>query len=465
MIGEWFSVQDWTLISIFFYIAVLVLTAIYTYGIKRSSFFEPVSLYLFFVSLFTLPLPIRFCITTDIEGNVSPMLMQFAPWLGVSVFLTALALPTFVIAYYSRWAKVLGSKIPLIADNRSRGAGIGIWVLTGISFLLIYLLTESLGGIFSFLLLGYKSSEETFGRGYLAVGFPWLVVAMLAWLDRYASQRKIFDLIWAVCLLCLNVMIFAITGNRAMLMYMAISLIVFVNYRIRRIGFRTLLPVALCGFLALNLMGAMRASSYESVSDFVNKTFVSTGDVVDGDKENFFYTLTIGEFVVPFETLPQVIRKIGAEELPWFGWSYFRSPVYLIPSFIYPDRPDAIAKWYMDKYYGGGFGLNEGRQFFFLSEGYVNFGPLGVLLVAGAWGLLWGILHNWMIRGVDRFGVVLLYSLLSAFMFRCIAGDVVTLLVGTAQQSVAAIFIIFVVANLVRRLGACPIESCQRTNT
>ena len=453
MTGEWLPIQDWTFISVVFYFLILILTATYVYRVKHASLFEPVSLYLFFVSLFALPLPIRFCITTEIEGNVSPVLMHFAPWLAVSLALTALALPFFVLSYYSRWAKALGERVPLISDKGVRGSGFSIWVLTVLSMLLIYLLTESLGGILAFLLLGYKSSEETFGRGYLAVGFPWLVVAMLAWLDRYATRRKVIDAIWAAGLLFVNAGIFAITGNRGMLMYMAIALIIFVNYRIRRIRLRTLLPMAICGFLALNLMGTLRASSYENVSDFIEKTFITSNNVAEHNKESFFYTLTIGEFVVPFETLPQIVRTIGISEAPWLGLSYLRAPVYLIPGFLFPERPDSLGKWYMDEFYGGGFGLNEGRQFFFLSEGYLNFGPFGVFFISFAWGLLWGALQHWMTRGVDRFGVVLIYALLAAFMFRCIAGDVVTLLVGTAQQSLAAVFIVLSVANWFRRFG------------
>ncbi len=452
MISEWLSAQEWTLISVLFYLGVLVTTAVYVYGVKRASLFEPVSLYLFFVSLFALPLPIRFCITAEIEGNVSPALMQFAPWLPISIVMTAFALPIFVVAYYSIWAKLLGRYIPLIPDKGLRGTAVSIWLLTVLSVILIYLLAESLGGILAFLLLGYKSSEETFGRGYLAVGFSWLVVAMLAWLDRYASRRKVIDAIWAVGLLFVNTAIFFITGNRAMLMYMAIALIVFVNYRIRRIGILTLLPAVLVGFLALNLMGSLRTSNYENVGDFIEKTFITSPAVAERDKESFFYTLTIGEFIVPFETLPQVIRTIGVSDMPWLGWSYLRAPVYLIPSFIFPDRPLPIGNWYMENFYGNGYGLNEGRAFFFLAEGYLNFGPFGILLVAMVWGCMWGGLQSWMLRGKDHFGGVLVYALLSAYMFRCVAGDVVTLLVGTTQQSLAAVFIVFIVSYCIRRI-------------
>jgi hypothetical protein len=299
------------------------------------------------------------------------------------------------------------------------------------------------------LLLGYNSSAETFGRGYLAVGFPWLVVAMLAMLDRFAVTRHWLDAGLGVALLAVNLGIFAVTGNRAMIMYLAIAALIFFNFRIRRISLSMLLPVAIAGFLALNVMGTLRDSDYESLADFGEQTFSSaeSGPALD-NKESFFYTLTIGEFVVPFETLPQMVRTVGVTETPWFGISFLRAPVYLIPSFVYSDRPLPLSNWYMEKFYGGGYGLNEGRQFFFLSEGYLNFGPLGVILVAAVWGLGWGALHRWMQRGRERFGTVLIYALLTAFMFRCISGDFVSLLVGTTQQSLAAVFLILVVANV-----------------
>lgn len=440
---------DWTLLSIFFYLSVLTMLSFYVFWLRRVSVFEPVGVFLFFVSLFALPLPIRYCLTTEIEGNVSPMLMQFAPWLPPALALTALAMMVFVAVYYSSWARRLGDRIPLLPDRGVNGSGLGVVVLVGLSLLLIYLLTESVGGIVAFLLLGYKSSEVTFGRGYLAVGFPWLVVAMLTLLDRYATKRGRLDLALAIVMLVADLLCFIITGNRAMIMYLGMALAVFVHFRIRRIGRVALLGLCIVGFLALNLMGSLRGSDYESVGDFSQKTF-ETSDAASHtrDVERFFYTLTIGEFVVPFETLPQLMRTVGISEWPWIGWSFARAPVYMIPSFVLPDRPLPLTNWYMERFYGGSGGLNEGRAFFFLSEGYLNFGIPGVFLVAIIWGLGWGALQRWMERGQGRFGTVMIYALLVAYMFRCIAGDVVTLLVGTTQQSLAAVVVVFVVARL-----------------
>lgn len=449
--------QDWILSSILLYACAVLAVGAYAIFVRRASVFEPIGQYLLFVTLFSLPLPIRAWMTMEIEGNVSPYLPQFAPYLPVSLALTALSLPVFAAGYYSRFARRLGERVPLLAQRGLCGARAGVLALVVLSCVLIYLLTEEVGGFVPFLLLGYKSSEATFGRGYLAVGFPWLVVATVALLDRYAVGRQKVDLLGFGVLLLANLVMHVVTGNRGMIMYLAIVLGVFIHFRIRLLSLRMLLPVAIAGFIALNVVGLLRGSNYDNFGEFFEKTS-SSAEVVGGDNAGVFYTLTIGEFVVPFETLPQMVRTIGVTEWPWMGWSFLRAPVYLIPSAIFPDRPLPLSNWYMANFYGGGYGLNEGRQFFFLAEGYLNFGPLGVLLVAAAWGVFWGALHRWMLRGRDRFGTVLIYALLVGFMFRCIAGDLVTLLVGTMQQSLAAVALIIVVGVLFgsrRQLRAC----------
>lgn len=440
--------SDLILLSIGFYACVLAMTGSYAFVIRRSSLFEPIGVYLFFVTLFALPLPLRAWFTMDIEGNVSPQLPQFAPYLPISLVLTALALPTFAVGYYSRFAVALAAKVPTLAQRNVRGTGPAVLALVMLSGGLIYLLTMEIGGLLPFLLMGYKASEATAGRGYLAVGFPWLVVATIAVLERWVTTRRALDLLAFAILLMLNISIHLLTGNRALLMYTSIVLVVFVHFRIRPLPLKLLAPLALVGFMALNLVGALRGSEYDSLSDFVQKTSASAENVTADNSEGLFYTLTIGEFVVPFEVLPQMVRTIGVTEWPWLGLSFLRSPLYLVPSFLYPDRPESLGAWYTSNFYGGGYGLNEGRQFFFLAEGYLNFGPLGVLLVAIVWGVFWGALHRWMLRGRDRFGTVLVYALLVGFMFRCIAGELVTLVVGVIQQSLVAVALILGIASM-----------------
>ena len=68
----------------------------YAFVVKKSSPFEPIGQYIGFVSLFTLPLPLRASITTDIEGGVSIFLPTIIGYLPGAVLLTAM--PLFAVS-------------------------------------------------------------------------------------------------------------------------------------------------------------------------------------------------------------------------------------------------------------------------------------------------------------------------------------------------------------------------------
>jgi hypothetical protein len=438
------------IVALALYFTALGFVAWYAFVIRKASVLEPIGQYLFFLSLFVVPLPLRVCFTMAIEGDVSPYLPQFAPYIPIAVVLVALSLPVFAMTYYSGMARRLGDRVPVPRGATPGGAAFGVLVVSVLSVLLVAKLAQSVGGLLPFLLLGYKASEVTFGKGYLAVGFPWLIVANVALLECYAMRRQRRYLVAFVLVLALNLVAQAMMGNRALIMYLMTVVITHVHFRIRRLTLRVMLPVLLVGFMALNVLGAIRSSGYTDVDDLVERTS-QTAERQSGDKKNFVYTLTIGEFVVPFETLPQFIRTVGVDHWPWFGLSIVRMPAFLVPSAIYPDRPLPLGAWYMQQFYGGGYGLNEGRAFFYLSEGYLNFGPPGVFLFAAIWGVLWGAVHHWMHRGMNRFGTVLIYALLVGFMSRCIAGDLVSLVVATIQQSLAGALLILGLARLFRK--------------
>lgn len=429
---------DWTVLAVFVYCLTAAVVAFHAFVLRRASIFEPIGQYLVFVSLFTLPLPVRACITLEIEGDVTPHLPALVPYLPVSVLLTAASLPLFSIAYYGSWARRVARVLPVPTPPRRDRSGWAFLGLTAFSLYLIYELTQEAGGLLAFLLLGYGSTEETFGRGYLAIGFPWLFVGSLFLFMRYLRRHTFADaLLFGVALLGVLSVQF-VTGNRAMLVYILLVTLILVHYCVRRLRWYFLVPFGLVAFLGLNLLGAVRGSNYEDLGAFVEHSASSAERITPDNSEGFFYTLTTGEFVVPFETLPQMIDTIGVSENPLFGLSYWRAPLYLVPSVLFPDRPSSVAKWYMDEFYGGGYGLNEGRQFFFLAEAYLNFGPAGILMLALLWGCAWGVLHQWLLRSNLEASAVLIYALLVGYMFRGIAGDFSSLIAGATQQSLVA---------------------------
>lgn len=396
-----------------------------------------VFLFIGFLSLFTLPLPIRACMTEFASGDVTPHLPGLLPYLPIAVALVAFSLPWFVWGYYSGVAKKLGAKIwrPKTGSHYYRA----FLVLIGVSLALVAILAG--GDILHFVLLGYGSTAETPGKGYLAIGLPGTSVASMFLLCRYMAYRQRRDLIFFV-LISLTLAAFElIMGRRGEVMHMLVTTLIFWHYTIRRLSFKAVAVVGIIAFVFLNEYGMVRSSRYESLSDVVQRSADNFGALRNGGgtAAAAYYTLTGGEFVVPFETFPQMVKSVGPEIFPMLGLTYARTPVFFVPQAIYPGhRPDPLANWYMKEFYGSGWGFNEGRGFYFLSEGYLNFGPAGVLGLMVLWGILLGAVHHYMRNSKGGPGAALLFSLALASIPAGIAGDFSSILVGLPEQYLIA---------------------------
>lgn len=369
------------------------------------------------------------CVTDVIEGDVSNQLPTFAPYLPWAVWFCTISIPVFMWCYYSKLSRGVVGRIPRLKPSGQRFY-LAATLICGLSVFMLYELAH--GDLLSFLLLGYNATSEMYGRGYLAAGFTWLFVGTMFILAKYSVQRKKRDLVLFYVLLVPQLAMFFVLGNRHDALFIVTVVILFYHFAIERIKFSRLVLVALVGFLALNVVGTMRQSDYEDYGDFVNKS-INAALKAKGDA--FFYTLTTGEFVAPFETFPQVIRKFGSDEVPCqWGWTFLRAPIYFVPQAIYSDRPPVLTHWYMETFYGNHEGQNIGRQFFFLAEGYLNFGPIGVFLVAAFWGLFLGAVHRWRAQNSKNWAVSLVYALTIAFLMKCVGGDFNNFAVGLPEQ-------------------------------
>jgi hypothetical protein len=429
------TLNAWLLISLIIFGVTTVATAGYAIVFRKASALDPILQFVFLYALVVLPLPIRAYTTTVIDGDVTEHLTGILRYMPIAVFLSALGLPFFTYGYYSNLACHIGLRLPTPTTGNS--PGIAFLGLSGLSFFLLGLLTRSSGGLINLILLGYGSSAEIFGKGYLAVGFPWLSVASMFLLWRYAVRRTLINLLLFGTVLFVVGSINLIMGNRSQLMFMGLAVLIFWHNAIRPISIKALATVGLVGFLALNLVGSLRGSNFESLSDFWSRTTEPNKASLE-NSDSLFYTLTTGEFVVPFETLPQMIKSVGQEVNPQLGLTYLKAPLFFVPSVIFPHRPNDLAHWYMIKFYGDTYGLNEGRAFFFLSEGYLNFGPIGVIGTMFIWGLFLGAAHSYVRRAKRDPAAILLYALSVAFIFRGIVGDSVSLFVGLPEQALSA---------------------------
>lgn len=420
------------LLSILVFIGAAILVLLYEALLMKADFFEPIVLFVTFYSLYVLPLPVRAYITDSVEGNVTPYLNELYPYLPQAVLLSALGLVILVIVYRSVLVHALCATIPLPPKGNPRGSRWAFWFLLSLSLLLIVLLSISVGGFGALLLRGYGASAELVGRGYLAIGFPWGFVASLFLLYRHALRRRTRDIVWFAVVLALMVFVQMAMGKRSSVLVMLLATLIFVHYSIRRFRVREILFLGLLAFMGLNLYGFLRSSDYKSLGHLISKTSGQLVYLAESGKlgQSAFYTLTVGEFVVPFETFPQMIRSVGTEVEPLLGISFLRAPLYYIPKAVFPERPLPLANWYMKTFYGDEFGLNEGRAFFFLSEGYLNFGIAGVFLVMSLWGVFLGVLREYKARAQGEPGALLLYAVTLAFIFQAIRGEFSSLVVG-----------------------------------
>lgn len=436
--------DDWLLLSMLAYVLVAAPLLVYVVKVKKAGFFDPAVQFLLFLTLFVIPLPLRAYMTKEIEGDVTEHLLEILPYMPVAVFMTALSLPLFVWGYYSRFSDRVASRLPRpqIGKNLTAPA----ISLAVVSLFLLVQLARSSEGLLNFILLGYGASAEIYGKGHLAIGFPWLFVACLFLLYRYAIRKKTLDLALFVASFFILSGMFLLMGSRNMIVYMGLTVALFWHNAIRPIRFKRLAVLGLSCFLALNMVGYLRTSNYQSLTDFWT-TSTSAYRESSGTSGRMLYTLTIGEFVVPFETLPQMIRSVGSELPPQLGLTYIKDAMLWIPSVLFPDRPPTLTHWYMETFYGEGHGLNIGRSFFFLSEGYLNFGLLGVFATMLAWGAFLGVVRAYLRMANKEPGAVLLCALTIGFIYRGLAGDFSSMFVGLPEQSLSAAVIGLWIAN------------------
>ena len=434
------SGEDWLLLAILAHILVVLGLLAYLGIVRKESWLSPIVIFVGFLELITLPLPVRACRTLAIEGDVTEYLPQIFPYLAPSLWLVTAGLLIFVTCYYLPSTAWLSRLLPEFESRPGRSPYVLALLLGAVCFVLLSLLARTAGGVLPFILLGYGGTAEMFGKGYLAIGFPWMFVAAMLLLVRYATRRERRDLVLFAIAFAVLTTINLVMGNRAGVLYQAISVVLFWQLAIGRLSLLRLLPIVAASFLALNLVGQLRGSEYANLADVLQRSRASFSSLREAGevRSGAFYTLTTGEFVVPFETLPMVMRAEARHQIDFFyGSSFVDAFTFLVPNVLWSERPRPLAEWYMRQFYGAGYGSNEGRSFYFLAEGYLNFGPIGVMLLLAVWGYGWGVVGAY-VRGhpnrLDPFAA-LLVALSVAFMFRGIRGVLPSMLIGLPEQS------------------------------
>ena len=347
--------------------------------------------FILIVALYVIPLSLFNYSLAEPSGDISPHFHLFSGYIPFALVLCSL----FNLVFLFTYRKFILRKDFIVHCEEpkkfSKYELFIIYILLILSVWLLYQLSKEVGGLLGLILSGYRVTELFINKGHYAVGFEWIVtLCLLLWGNALVTKSK--KKILAIILLLLVVTAsFAIMGRRGALVILIGSSIYLFHQLYKPIKLYKLIGIGIIGFYSLTLIGFLRGDSYENLSSLANK--IQEKKVkIDNDKSvDFLYTLTTGNFAVPFETFPQVIKSLGSEYNLGFGFYSLRSFSIIIPSALWKDRPLPLSNWYMNTFYGR-TQLNEGRQFFLLSAPYMDFGPSGIVLIGIIFAFFWGII-------------------------------------------------------------------------
>lgn len=356
----------------------------------KRNWFDPLYSYLFFISLYIIPLGVRYIVNMPISGNVTYMFYDIQIEYVYAVLLMAFANVFFYIAYISFSPRRLLEK-PLswlyYVEVRSGNILVASLILFLIGGTLFYFLVSNNGGLKNFILLGYGVTEELVKSPLLASSFPILFTACFMLCSVAIKTRSLFFIFLFITFFSLIVILCILLGRRAEMAVWGLTCIIFICCLYKRIKFKFILPFVICGFLFLNFIGIIRSSNNTSIFDLMDRA-ENVINHSDGGYYDWIYTLIDGQFVIPFETLPVLMANDDSIEF-MYGTSPIINIAQWVPRFIWEDKPYGLSRWYYERFYDAASSENEGRTFFIYSEGYLNFGILGIIIWALLYGVFW----------------------------------------------------------------------------
>lgn len=370
-------------ISTIFYIVSIIIVILL---LKRKTIKKDYSLYIIMPSLFVLiealyvlPLSIRSIFTLEIEGDISPQINEFVDYIPASLMMCIIFNSLFLYFYIK--IRKNNKEIKSLKKNNNPSK-LGYLFLLASSFLMLSALGSEVGGISNLILTGYNVTEHLSNSSQYAVVFDWLAAISITLIFHGYRSRSTPIKYTGIILFIALTLALLIMGRRAAIVVLLGSFFLGYHIFIKKISLKFIIPIVISGFVFLNFIGLIRGESYDDINSLYEKIEQKNNDLKE-DQANpgLFYTLSTGNFAVPFETFPQIIRGFDEKYSIGFGTYSARAVTFLIPSFLWEDRPIPLSNWYMVEFYGVSE-KNIGRQFFFLTSAFMDFNIFGILLMS-----------------------------------------------------------------------------------
>ena len=278
--------------------------------------------------------------------------------------------------------------------NKLSNKSISIWVLCFsmiISIVLYSFYLNKFGGIINYLSLErmfiYKNVEGLgiFSIGILFTKTIWIVLLSRFLMNNFSNnllfRNSKYILITIILLNIIGFILFSILnlaiGDRRILLTLIIG-IVGLLYLYRFISNKAMGVFSILLLIFFQIFSRIRHLSNnpsEMVEYAVKKSNIQWLDLSYGEPA--------GHYIV-FNDILQNIEKVDK----FYGLTYLKAPLLLVPSTLYPDRYEGLPTWFVNEFYPDYAKKGGGMAFSFVAETFINFGAFGPIFI----GFLLGII-------------------------------------------------------------------------
>jgi oligosaccharide repeat unit polymerase len=383
----------------------------------QGNFFELDRVFLLFFCLFALSYPVGLAIDPEgviVKSSATSLTVRVWP-LGLilkALLLCFLGLLGFRIGYRSRLATTFARGLPALPeqwDPHRAYAVIYAYLILGI---LLYLrFVYDVGGFASYLDVSYGGAAESYRvdqtRGYLKIGWVMIQVCLLLLycVSRSNPRGSRLHRLFISCLYIIFIALSFMVGRRSHVVSLVLATLAARHFLVRRLPPRT---------MALLLgVGLMVMLSFSYVRGYLSRGVGEAAQIIEERFEPAWLDLSDSYFGSPYIwTMTDTLTSVPRDMDYWYGRSYVEAPLILLPRTLVPDRPLPPSEWYSTTFHPTRYVLGYGFGFFIVGEAYLNFGPVGPLIVLFIYGLLFSGFDQYFRLHPKNISILVLFCLL-----------------------------------------------------
>lgn len=251
-------------------------------------------------------------------------------------------------------------------------------------FLLISMLSVAsevlaFGGLKQMLAAGYGLDRINILKDSVVIGggFQWLILSgIVTWYYGYKTKGKLFQVV-GVLVSVFSLFVLLIIGARSTIIYSVIFLLVLYSYDVKKVKIVPLVVVFSFGIGLAQLYSNARYYFPEGLESTINNSIrmvtVDPGAYLPIPKN-------ISEFISPVRSLLDVLTN--SPDVRFYGQSYVNAigaPIPYLARFFVKYGVE-INDWFLSTQHPDVFASGAGLGFSPVTEGYLNFGYIGVAL-------------------------------------------------------------------------------------